>query len=496
MIRYIVLFLLLKSIVLGCSLCSVYTPKTYVTTHLKADKTHLRTLNVHWRFASEFSKELLQLYDLDLDGDFNEEELLLIEDALIAYLEPKKFLTKISYDKQVNQESNYFEIKNYKMEYKKSVLSFEYNIDLNYEIYDKNIININIFDDEGYFFIIFDEKRQLLNIPYKITKKTNLNDVSFTINDSNLITLEEQKEIDLKEEKIINEQIKYLEENQRLEEEALKEEEIKEESLLDKFTYNVKKYLVEIEKGEDKYALIFLLFASFVYGVLHALGPGHGKALAFSYFSARKSSYIQAFLISLATAFIHIVGALALVLFSVFVLQSVLNRFMEDSISYITAFSALIIMFLALFILYRKLSKKTHACCACNVDLQSTNFSVSSQNMNFIKTNTNKPVLDMKRSKKEDLIFVLTAGIVPCPGTVLLFVYAFLLKTYFSVLLASIAISVGMAVVIFASSFLGVSLHKVSSKSEKITNIVEIIAPIFMFILGLMLLLNSDSFSF
>ena len=258
--------------------------------------------------------------------------------------------------------------------------------------------------------------------------------------------------------------------------------------------HNVKKYLVDIEKGEDKYALFFLLMASFLYGVLHALGPGHGKALAFSYFSARKSTYLEAFGISLATAFVHIIGSLILVLVSVFVLQSVLNRFMEDSISYITAFSAVIIMLLALYILYRKLSKKTNACCACNVDLKNTSFSTNSTNMNFIKTNTNKPVLDTKRSKKQDLIFVLTAGIIPCPGTVLLFVYAFLLKTYFSVILASIAISVGMAVIIFASSFLGVSLHKVSSKSEKITNIVEIIAPIIMFILGLILLLNSSSF--
>ncbi|MBP7769653.1 MAG: DUF1007 family protein [Aliarcobacter sp.] len=500
MIRYLILFLALKSILLGCSLCSVYTPKTLITTHLKADKTHIRTLNVNWSFAAEFSKELLQLYDLDLDGDFNEKELLLIEESLLAYLEPKKFLTKISYDKQINEESNYFEIRNYKMHYKNSVLNFEYNIDLNYEIFDKNILNIHIFDNEGYFFIIFDEKRQLLNIPYKITKQTNLNDVSFTINDSSLPTFQEQKIIDKKEEKVLDEQIKFLEDKQKEEKELtqrkLKEKEPKEESLLDKFTYNVKKYLVEIEKGEDKYALIFLLIASFLYGVLHALGPGHGKALAFSYFSARKSTYLQAFVISLATAFIHIIGALALVLFSVFILQSVLNRFMEDSISYITAFSALIIMLLALYILYRKLSKKTHSCCACNVDLNTTSFSINSSNMNYIKTNTNKPIIDTKRSKKQDLIFVLTAGIVPCPGTVLLFVYAFLLKTYFSVLLASIAISFGMAVIIFASSFLGVSLHKVSEKSGRITNILEILAPIFMFVLGLLLLLNSNSFSF
>ena len=488
MIRLLFLFLIAKGILFGCALCSVYTPKTHVTTFIKADKTHIKTLSVNWSFAPEFTKELMQLYDLDLDASFNEKELKLIEDALIAYLEPKNFLTKISYDKQINEKSNSFEIKNYKMTYKNSVLNFDYNIDLNYKIYDKNILNINIFDNENYFFIIFEEKKQLLNIPYKMTRKVGLNDVSFTINDPSLPTFQEEEKIEIKvepvEEKIIIEQSKNIEEKNI------------EENLLDKFTYNVKKYLVDIEKGEDKYALFFLLMASFLYGVLHALGPGHGKALAFSYFSARKSTYLEAFGISLATAFVHIIGSLilVLVLVSVFVLQSVLNRFMEDSISYITAFSAVIIMLLALFILYRKLSKKTNVCCACNVDLKNTSFSTNSTNMNFIKTNTNKPVLNTKRSKKQDLIFVLTAGIIPCPGTVLLFVYAFLLKTYFSVILASIAISIGMAVIIFSSSFLGVSLHKVSSKSEKITNIVEIVAPIFMFILGLLLLLNSSSF--
>ena len=115
--------------------------------------------------------------------DYNEKVLKLIEDALIAYLEPKNFLTKISYDKQINGKSNPFEIKNYKMTYKNCVLNFDYNIDLNYKIYDKNILNINIFDNENYFFMIFEEKTQLLNIPYKMTRKVGLNDVSFTIND-------------------------------------------------------------------------------------------------------------------------------------------------------------------------------------------------------------------------------------------------------------------------------------------------------------------------
>lgn len=479
MIRYFLILLFLKSILFGCSLCSIYTPKTHVSIQIKADKKNIKTLKVNWVFANEFTKELLQIYDANLNATFDEKELAIIETALTDYLKPKNFITSISYDKQINEKSNFFEIKDYKMSYKNSTLSFEYNIDLNYKIYDKNILYIKIIDDQNYFDIVFADKKQLMYIPYKISKTTNINDVSFLIDAPTLISKQENTKEEIVEEKIESKEIKEKEVAERT------------QTILEKFTNNIKKYLIDIQNG-DLLALIFLLMASFIYGVIHAFGPGHGKALAFSYFSSQKSSYFEALIISLVTAFIHIVGALSIVLFSVFILQSVLNRFMEDSILYITSFSALIIMLLAIYILYRKLSKKS--CVCCSVDLKTTNFSLVSSNINFVKIASNKPVIIPLRTKKQDLIFVLTAGIIPCPGTVLLFVYAFLLKTYFAVILASICISLGMAFVLFISSFLGVSLNKASQKSTKLVNILEIVSPIFMFILGLLLFLNANKF--
>ena len=486
MIRYFFIFLLLKSILLGCSLCSIYSPKTHVSTQIKADKTYIKTLNVSWTFAGEFTKELLQIYDTNLDASFNEKELQQIQIALLDYLKAKKFLTSISYDKQINQKSNSFEIKDYKISFKNKTLSFEYNIDLNYKIYDKNILYIKIIDDENYFDIVFNDKKQLMNIPYKISKSSSMNDVKFTIDAPDLKVQEEKKEeidtskIEEKKEEIKKEEI---------------QEEIVKQTILDKFVLNIKKNLLAIQNGEDKTALLFLLMASFIYGVIHSVSPGHGKALAFSYFSSQKSSYFEAFIISLVTAFVHIFGALILVVISVFLLESVMNRFMEDSISYITSLSAVIIMFLALYILYRKLAKKSSSCACCSVELKTTTFMTKpNNNINFIKTTLNKPVILQSRSKKQDLIFVLTAGIIPCPGTVLLFVYAFLLKTYFAVALASISISFGMATVIFVSSFLGVSLNKASQKSTKLINTLEIVSPIVMFILGLLLFLSANKF--
>ncbi len=482
MIRYLFIFLFLKSLLFGCSLCSIYSPRTHVETQVKADKEYIKSVNIKWDFAKEFVNELVQIYDLNLDKKLDEKEIVVVQNALIDYLKPRNFITTITYDNKTAGNNIAFEVKNYKLTHKDSTLIFEYNIDLNCKIYDKNILNIRVFDKEAYFFIILNSKKQLINIPYHVNQQININDVTYTIDEPSL-KIQENNQQNLSEQKNENIQVEPKTDNQ-------KQDEVKEvQNNLEKFTQNIKKYLLEVQKGEDKSALFFLLMASFIYGVIHSIGPGHGKALAFSYFSSFKSSYFQAFIISLFTAFVHIFGAFFIVVISVFVLESVMNKFVENSITYITNFSALIIMFLAIYILYKKLSKKSSSC-ACCVDLQKTSFTINKTSMNFVKTTINKPVITPIRDKKQDLIFVLTAGIIPCPGTVLLFVYAFLLKTYFAVILASISISLGMATVIFLSSFCGVSLNKASSKSKRFLNILEIVSPIFMFILALLLFLK------
>lgn len=487
MIRYLILILIFKGILFGCSLCSVYSPKTHVSISVQADQKYIKNAKVKWVFAKEFTKELLSLYDTNLDATFDEKEIEVIQDALLAYIEPKNYLTHLTYSTKIEEVSRTLDIKKYKFNFDEGILSFDYEFDLNYEIKHNHKLYIEVYDDASYFIMLINDKEQNFTIPYDIKQEMDYNSVTYTINAPSLATSQTKEEV-----KQTASEVRKKEKN--LIEKSLEEEKVqKEETLLGDFVKKVKYYLVEIEKGEDNWALFFLLIVSFVYGIVHAMGPGHGKALAFSYFSAQKSSYFQAFMISLATAFIHIVGALILVVISIFILQSVLNSFLDDSIKYITQTSAVLIMLLSIFILYRKLKKKSCACSACCSTVENKPMFSTSGNVNFVQNTQNKIHFDNTR-KKQDLIFVLTAGLIPCPGTVVLFVYAFILKTYFSVILASIAISLGMGLVIFASSFLGVSLNKVSAKSTRIINIVEVLAPVVMFALGLLLLLNADIF--
>ncbi|WP_252981483.1 DUF1007 family protein [Aliarcobacter butzleri] len=227
MIRFFLTIILFKSILFGCSLCSVYTPRTHVSTHIKTDNQNIKTLSINWSFAKQFSDELLQIYDLNLDGTFDKKELKFIEDALLNYIVPRNFLTTISYDNKIDGQTIPFEVQDYKMSFKNGILNFDYNITLNYKLYDKNILNIRVFDKEGYFFIIFQDEKQKFDTPYEVKKSTNISEVTYTINAPTLTIQEIQSEV-------IVPKIEKVEEKEKIYEEP------KKENFLDIFTNNIK----------------------------------------------------------------------------------------------------------------------------------------------------------------------------------------------------------------------------------------------------------------
>ena len=213
-----------------------------------------------------------------------------------------------------------------------------YKIKIDYKIVKDNILYFNIYDKEKFFLVELEENSLVYD--NEIFKKDviDLNSVAFYINKD--IVVEKKEDLSsIKNKNIIK----------------------NDETFLVNFSKKIKENLLEIKEG-NKTALFTLLFVSFIYGIIHAIGPGHGKALAFSYFTATKSSYTKALIISFLTAFIHIVGALILVLISIFIVESFFNNFVNDSIKIITQLSALFIMFLALYLLYKKFKNKNCSC--------------------------------------------------------------------------------------------------------------------------------------
>ena len=69
----------------------------------------------------------------------------------------------------------------------------------------------------------------------------------------------------------------------------------------------------ELKSGDSLIPLASLLFFSFLYGVVHAVGPGHGKVVISSYLLAQESQIRRGIQLSFLTALVQAFSAIALV---------------------------------------------------------------------------------------------------------------------------------------------------------------------------------------
>jgi nickel/cobalt transporter (NicO) family protein len=83
---------------------------------------------------------------------------------------------------------------------------------------------------------------------------------------------------------------------------------------------------------------------------------------------------------------------------------------------------------------------------------------------------------------------ILAAGIVPCAGTVSVFLFTMGLGVYFVGFLSAIFMSLGMSFVIFITAYLSQNIRKKSGSNEKVVKFFEYGSLIFILLLGMMLI--------
>lgn len=71
--------------------------------------------------------------------------------------------------------------------------------------------------------------------------------------------------------------------------------------------------LVAIKRGDDPQALWAGILFAFLYGVFHALGPGHGKSVVVGYFLGRAARPARGLVMAAWMAVSHVVGAVVIV---------------------------------------------------------------------------------------------------------------------------------------------------------------------------------------
>lgn len=457
--KFLFLVVFLQSYLLACATCQFMIPTAEVNLNLIVEDKKIEKIEVQWYFSDMYTSELTMQYDKNKNHILDKNELDTILKIKVDYLKPKNMLTLLKYgnnDKEniINTTSD-----NFKVKVIDDRLLFSFEMYAEIEIKEDYVLSFLFEDDESFFsFIVHDLKISSKDIFY--TENLYLFTAAVLFSFEPFL---EQKEPLAKNIETNNTEI------------TPSKEPSTQESLLEETIEKLKSLFKEVEETQNIFTYLLILLFAYIYGVIHAIGPGHGKTLVASYFLSNDRSYSKALFISLAIGIVHTFSAFLLTVVIYFIINTFLAQFMDNTIMITTKVSAFIIIAIALYLLYKKLqaysnSKKpltfttsphisSCGCGSCKVDKNST-----------------------------DAALVISAGIIPCPGTVTVFIFSLSMGLYFLGFLSAFVMSIGMSTIIFISALISVSVRKKAlKKHSKIQLILEYLSLALIFILGVIL---------
>jgi len=212
-------------------------------------------------------------------------------------------------------------------------------------------------------------------------------------------------------------------------------------------------------------ASAIVLAISFIYGLVHAAGPGHGKALVSFYFLSRGGSYKEAIKLGYLISIIHAFSALSITFIIYYILHELFSKTFHELSNISMLISAIMIIAVGIYLFVKAIKAKK--------EKERTDFS--------------------KEKSKYAVAF--SAGIVPCPGVMTIVLFCISSGNLYLGILAAIAMSLGMG---FTISLAGILTSYASSKSGEYLKtkgyLLEMLSAIFIIFLGIFLFtINAQS---
>ena len=217
-----------------------------------------------------------------------------------------------------------------------------------------------------------------------------------------------------------------------------------------------------------------LIALSFGYGVFHAIGPGHGKAVIITYLGSHKESLRRGAVISLLAALLQSVVAILLVVVLSKILSirfSEVNNYADD----ITTVSYLLVMALGVFLFVTALSRQWKQARQNSGEHSYLNDEHSHNHDTHLHKDTHHEEAhhhdhlccgghhvhqsNPKESWLKSISVILSMGIRPCAGAIVVLIYAHLVGAFYYGVMATLVMGLGTGLSI-ASIALGTQLAR------------------------------------
>ena len=194
-----------------------------------------------------------------------------------------------------------------------------------------------------------------------------------------------------------------------------------------------------LETGNSFAAFFLGLGVAFLYGMLHALGPGHGKFVIMSYFMGREVYVLRGLVMAAQMAVVHVIAAVVIVWVADILLKTSLGIGLAD-VPGIRAGSFLIIAGIGVYMLYQAVRGSrghTH-----------THTHTHGHNHHHHHHGHSHDHTHGASHATEGGLVALAVGMVPCPGAVLVMLYAIANDMIYPGFLLVAAMSAGIGLTI------------------------------------------------
>lgn len=211
-------------------------------------------------------------------------------------------------------------------------------------------------------------------------------------------------------------------------------------------------HVKQISQAPLKHGLA-LIGLSFAYGVFHAVGPGHGKAVIITYLGSHKETLKRGALISLLAALLQSIVA---ILFVVVLAHLLGSRFsdMNGYASDVATVSYALVMLLGIFLFVSALARQ-YRLFRAKSRLKSSDHDHSQHHEEHEHdasccgghhTHQSTPQESFTRS----IGVIFSMGIRPCAGAIVVLIYAHLVGAFFYGILATLVMGLGTGLSISA----------------------------------------------
>jgi nickel/cobalt transporter (NicO) family protein len=199
-----------------------------------------------------------------------------------------------------------------------------------------------------------------------------------------------------------------------------------------------------IRAGDTSVPLLVGVGLAFLYGVVHAVGPGHGKLVVVSYFLSREARIGRGLLMGLQIAIFHVISAMVVVALADLLLRQAFGG-PPAEVAGLRLASYGLIGLIGVVMLFQAVRRSR---------LRRAGFEASHACCGHARSDHRAPGGAPERAEQGALS--LGVGLVPCTGAVLILLYAMANDLLFAGMLLVTAIAAGMAITMGALGILSV----------------------------------------